>query len=68
MNNEKMVEPVEAVKLKAKAAKIPLEQLHPFEGHPYKVQDNKEMEALTESIREWYFVPTYCTTFGKQGR
>ncbi len=25
--------------------------LHPFEGHPYKVQDDGEMEQLTESIR-----------------
>lgn len=24
--------------------------MHPFEGHPYKVLDNEEMEALTESI------------------
>ena len=29
---------------------IPIEKLHPFEGHPYKVLDNVEMEALTESI------------------
>ena len=30
---------------------IPVEKLHPFEGHPYKVLDNEEMEALTESIQ-----------------
>ena len=29
---------------------IPIGKLHPFEGHPYKVLDNEEMEALTESI------------------
>ena len=29
---------------------IPIEKLHPFEKHPYKVQDNEEMEQLTESI------------------
>ena len=29
---------------------ISMEKLHPFEGHPYKVLDNEEMEALTESI------------------
>ena len=29
---------------------IPIAKLHPFEGHPYKVQDNEEMETLTESI------------------
>ena len=30
---------------------IPVSKLHPFEGHPYKVRDNEEMNALTESIR-----------------
>ena len=29
---------------------ISIEKLHPFEGHPYKVLDNEEMEALAESI------------------
>lgn len=37
---------------KAKAAKIPLEHLQPFENHPYKVQDNEEMDSLIESIKE----------------
>ena len=31
---------------------IELTKLHPFEGHPYKVTDDAEMEALTESIYE----------------
>ena len=31
---------------------ISLANLVPFEGHPYKVEDNADMEALTESIRE----------------
>ena len=30
---------------------IPVEKLHPFEGHPYKVLDNEEMEMLTESVQ-----------------
>lgn len=30
---------------------IPIEQLHPFQNHPYKVLDNEEMATLTESIR-----------------
>ena len=38
--------------LKAKAAKLPITKLHPFKDHPYKVQDNEEMDALVESIRE----------------
>lgn len=39
-------------KLKAKAAKIPFEKLHPFDGHPYKVQDDEEMDSLIDSIQE----------------
>ena len=30
---------------------IAIDKLHPFENHPYKVQDNEEMEALAESIK-----------------
>jgi len=31
---------------------IEVSKLHAFEGHPYKVLDNEEMDTLTESIRE----------------
>ena len=31
---------------------ISIEKLFPFEGHPFKVQDNEEMNALIESIQE----------------
>ena len=31
---------------------ISVNDLVPFEGHPYKVEDDADMEALTESIRE----------------
>lgn len=31
---------------------IPLSELHPFKDHPYKVEDNVEMDALCESIRD----------------
>ena len=31
---------------------IPIGKLHPFENHPYKVQDNEEMELLAESVRQ----------------
>jgi len=30
---------------------LPISQLHPFEGHPFKVTDNEEMDALVESIQ-----------------
>ena len=38
-------------KLKS-AVNIPLEKIRPFEGHPYKVIDDEEMNALIESIQE----------------
>lgn len=38
-------------KLKS-AVNIPLEKIRPFEGHPYKVLDNEEMNTLIESIQE----------------
>lgn len=31
---------------------IAIEKLFPFKGHPFKVQDNEEMNALIESIQE----------------
>lgn len=38
-------------KLKS-AVNMPLEKIRPFEGHPYKVLDNEEMNTLIESIQE----------------
>ena len=37
--------------MKSTKKNISIEKLHPFENHPYKVQDNEEMESLTESIK-----------------
>ncbi len=31
---------------------IPLSELHPFKEHPFKVQNNEEMERMIESIRK----------------
>lgn len=36
---------------KKKAANIPIDKLHTFEGHPFQVIDNEEMDNLTESIK-----------------
>ena len=33
-----------------RAEYLPISKLHPFEGHPFKVTDNEEMEQLTWSI------------------
>ena len=38
--------------VKPKLANIKLEKLHPFEGHPYKIVDNEQMEELKNSIAE----------------
>ena len=35
---------------KAQAEYLPIEKLKPFEGHPFKVKDDAEMEQLTQSI------------------
>ncbi len=32
---------------------IPLAQLHPFEGHPFRVVDDEEMQKTAESVREF---------------
>ena len=32
---------------------IPIHALHPFEGHPFYVKDDAEMEALVDSVREF---------------
>ena len=34
-----------------KPVAIPVSKLHPFEGHPYKVLDNEEMNTLIDSIQ-----------------
>lgn len=31
---------------------IPLEELHPFKDHPFKIQSDKEMDRMVESIRK----------------
>ena len=35
----------------AQAAQLPVDKLRPFEGHPFKVKDDAEMEQLILSIR-----------------
>ena len=31
---------------------LPIDKLKPFEGHPFYVKDDDDMEQLTESIRQ----------------
>ena len=37
--------------MKSTKKNISIDKLHAFENHPYKVQDNEEMETLAESIK-----------------
>lgn len=32
---------------------IPLSELHPFPGNPYKVIDDEELQAMADSIRDY---------------
>ena len=32
---------------------ISLSELHPFEGHPFRVVDDEEMQKTVESVREF---------------
>ena len=32
---------------------IPLEELHPFEGHPFRVCDDEEMQKTVESVKQY---------------
>ena len=36
-----------------KVQEIPLSELHPFEGHPFRVVDDEDMEKTVESIRDY---------------
>ena len=37
----------------AKIREIPIDQIDPFPGHPFKVQDDEDMRLLAQSIREY---------------
>ena len=32
---------------------LPLSELHPFEGHPFQVRDDEEMDKMVDSVREY---------------
>ena len=38
--------------MNAQTAQLPVEKLRPFEGHPFKVKDNAEMEQLKEALKK----------------
>ena len=43
----------EIVPAQEKVQEISLSELHPFEGHPFRVVDDEDMEKTVESIREY---------------
>ena len=47
-------------KVPPKMVNLDISKLHPFEGHPYKVLDNEDMEALVESIRTQGVLTPLC--------
>ena len=47
-------------KVPPKTVNLDISKLHPFEGHPYKVLDNEDMEALVESIRTQGVLTPLC--------
>ncbi len=47
-------------KVPPKMVNLDISKLHPFEGHPYKVLDNEDMESLVESIRTQGVLTPLC--------
>ena len=47
-------------KVPPKTVNLDISKLHLFEGHPYKVLDNEDMEALVESIRTQGVLTPLC--------
>ena len=47
-------------KVPPKTVNLDIRKLHPFEGHPYKVLDDEDMEALVESIRTQGVLTPLC--------
>ena len=35
---------------------IPLDKLHPFKNHPFKILNNEEMERMIESMKQKYYL------------
>lgn len=35
---------------KKKSARIPIDKLHDFDGHPFKVADNEDMDKLAKIV------------------
>ena len=55
--------------MKNKIESLPLDNLIPFENHPYKVIDNEEMAVLVESIKlNSIMVPLAVRALDEEGK
>lgn len=43
----------EAAKTGERVQMIPLSELYPFEGHPFRVVDDEEMQKTVESVKQY---------------
>lgn len=53
MNDKQFPKPDPSASVSETVLEIPLSQLHPFEGHPFKVLDDDAMAETADSIREY---------------
>lgn len=53
MNDKQSPKPEPIASVSETVQEIPLSQLHPFEGHPFKVRDDDSMAETGDSIREY---------------
>ena len=51
--NDLFGEETESKNIGDRLMEVPLKDLHAFKNHPFKVQDDEDMEKLVESIREY---------------
>ena len=68
MNDKQFPKPDPSASVSETVLEIPLSQLHPFEGHPFKVLDDDAMAETADSIREYgVLVPAIARPDPKSG-
>lgn len=68
MNDKQFPKPDPSASVSETVLEIPLSQLHPFEGHPFKVLDDDAMAETADSIREYgVLVPAIARPDSKGG-
>ena len=54
-------------KTEAKVVEIAIDQLYPFDSHPFRVLDDEKMQETVESIREYGVICPLIVRSGKEG-